>query len=148
MVNAISFQIVCGNEIIPTEQEMQQWVEAALPPSQDHEINIRLVTATEMQSLNKDYRKKDNVTDILSFPFTAPGFETNELGDIVLCPARINEDAKKQNKEMKHHWAHLLVHGTLHLLGFDHYNDADAEVMIAREIAILNILNIQNPYES
>lgn len=88
------------------------------------------------------------MTDIISFPFEPPtGIESEFIGDIVLCPSRINEDASQQQKPIQHHWAHLLIHGTLHLLGFDHHIDDDAEKMMTRELEILHAFNIPNPYE-
>lgn len=148
MTHQIFFQIECNHQNFPSEQEVRRWVNAALPNQPSYEINVRLVNPDEMQQLNQSYRKKDGVTDILSFPFHPPeGFETNFLGDIVLCPARVNADAENQHKQNSDHWAHLLVHGTLHLLGMDHYTDKDAEKMMAREIEILTQLNVPNPYE-
>ncbi len=144
----VFFQIVCENEYFPNEDDMKRWVEAAIPSTQTHSLNIRLVSEEEIQQLNKQFRKKEAVTDILSFPFEIPTLLQGDfIGDIVLCPRRINRDAEKQHKKENDHWAHLIVHGTLHLLGYEHDLDNDAEKMMTQEIYILSQFHIPNPYE-
>ena len=103
----------------------------------------------ESQQLNSQYRQKDKPTNVLSFPFEVPeGIELNLLGDLVVCASVVEQEAKEQNKVLFHHWAHMIVHGCLHLLGYDHINDADADEMEALEVKILAKLAISNPYES
>ncbi|MBI5447297.1 MAG: rRNA maturation RNase YbeY [Gammaproteobacteria bacterium] len=149
MPTLLTVQLACTQTPHPSFAEMQRWVSATLSPSQDKiSLNIRLVDETEIQMLNKQYRHKDKVTDILSFPFMPPeGISGHFMGDIVLCTAKVNQDAAEQNKPYLDHWAHLCVHGTLHLLGFDHETDKEAEIMIKKEVEILHSLHIPDPWQ-
>ncbi|ALZ76190.1 rRNA maturation RNase YbeY [Rheinheimera sp. F8] len=133
---------------LPTEAELQRVLEAAITPFQaDAEVTIRIVDETESQQLNFDYREKDKPTNVLSFPFQCPpGIELPLLGDLVICAQVVAREAQEQQKTLQAHWAHMVVHGSLHLLGFDHINDADAEEMEAEEIQILQELGFANPY--
>ena len=113
------------------------------------EVTIRIVNETEMLKLNSYYRKKDYATNVLSFPFSEPDEIEQDipmLGDIVICAAVVNAQAKAQHKTEKAHWAHMVVHGCLHLLGYDHENDADAEVMESLETTLLKQLRFKDPY--
>ena len=108
-----------------------------------------MVNIDESQQLNKQYRHKDKPTNVLSFPFEVPeGIELNLLGDLVVCAPVIQQEATEQGKVLFDHWAHMIIHGCLHLLGYDHINDTDADEMEALEIKILAQLSINNPYES
>ena len=133
----------------PDEQQFQQWMDSVLTDqAQNSEIVIRLVDKAESAELNQQYRHKTGPTNILSFPFEAPeGIEMDLLGDLVICAPLIAEEALQQNKQSQHHWAHITIHGILHLLGYDHVQDQDAEEMEALEIQILHKLNIVNPYQ-
>lgn len=133
---------------LPTEAELQRVLEAAITPFQaDAEVTIRIVDEAESQQLNFDYREKDKPTNVLSFPFQCPpGIELPLLGDLVICAQVVAREAQEQQKTLQAHWAHMVVHGSLHLLGFDHINDADAEEMEAEEIQILRELGFANPY--
>lgn len=133
---------------LPTEAELQRVLEAAIMPFQaDAEVTIRIVDEAESQQLNFDYREKDKPTNVLSFPFQCPpGIELPLLGDLVICAQVVAREAQEQQKTLQAHWAHMVVHGSLHLLGFDHINDADAEEMEAEEIQILQELGFANPY--
>ncbi len=133
---------------LPTEAELQRVLEAAIIPFQaDAEVTIRIVDEAESQQLNFDYREKDKPTNVLSFPFQCPpGIELPLLGDLVICAQVVAREAQEQQKTLQAHWAHMVVHGSLHLLGFDHINDADAEEMEAEEIQILQELGFANPY--
>jgi probable rRNA maturation factor len=133
---------------LPTEAELLRCLEAAVSPFQaDAEVTIRIVDETESQQLNFDYREKDKPTNVLSFPFQCPpGIELPLLGDLVICAQVVAREAQEQQKTLQAHWAHMVVHGSLHLLGFDHINDADAEEMEAEEIQILQELGFANPY--
>lgn len=133
---------------LPTEVELQRVLEAAVTPFQaDAEVTIRIVDEAESQQLNFDYREKDKPTNVLSFPFQCPpGIELPLLGDLVICAQVVAHEAQQQQKTLQAHWAHMVVHGCLHLLGFDHINDADAEEMEAEEIQILQGLGFANPY--
>ncbi len=147
-MNYLELQIATETNDYPSEDQFQQWVDAALAGSdEDAEVVIRLVDEAESAELNKQYRHKQGPTNILSFPFEAPeGVELDLLGDLVICAPIIAKEALEQNKQTLHHWAHITVHGVLHLLGYDHIEDHDAEQMEALEIEILNKLNIANPY--
>ena len=133
---------------LPTEAELQRVLEVAITPFQaDAEVTIRIVDEAESQQLNFDYREKDKPTNVLSFPFQCPpGIELPLLGDLVICAQVVAREAQEQQKTLQAHWAHMVVHGSLHLLGFDHINDADAEEMEAEEIQILQELGFANPY--
>lgn len=112
------------------------------------EVLVRIVTIDAIQKLNATYRHKDYATNVLSFPFQAPnGIEAPFLGDIIICHHVLKTEAVTQNKPLLDHYAHMLVHGFLHLYGYDHLKQNDASVMENLEINILQQLNIANPYE-
>lgn len=145
----LDLQLASEAQNLPTEAQFQQWLEAAILPFQEiAEVTVRIVDEEESQQLNFDYREKDKPTNVLSFPFELPpGVEELPLlGDLVICAQVVAVEAKEQGKELHHHWAHMVVHGCLHLLGFDHINDEDAQQMEAEEILILQQLGIKNPY--
>jgi probable rRNA maturation factor len=138
----------------PSAAEFQRWSEVAIAASCDLkgplEISLRLVDETEGHRLNMEYRDKDYATNVLSFPVQWPAGlpipEPRPLGDIVICPAVVEKEAAQQNKSPAAHWAHLYIHGLLHLLGYDHETQAEAEEMEALEIVSLQKLGISNPY--
>jgi probable rRNA maturation factor len=132
----------------PAESSFQQWAEAALADvDEDCELSIRLVDEDESAELNSQYRGKNGPTNVLSFPFDAPVvINPRLLGDLVICVPVVGREAKEQSKAPEHHWAHMVVHGCLHLLGYDHIDDDEAEEMEALEIKILQSLDIANPY--
>lgn len=112
------------------------------------EISIRIVTKQESQALNAQYRGKDKPTNVLSFESDLPDFVPSRfLGDLVICAQIVVEEAKQQNKAVSSHWAHMCIHGMLHLLGFDHINDIEATQMEAIEINALAKLGIADPYQ-
>jgi len=151
MSNHIDLQIACEAPEIPSLELFQRWTDIALTTvtEQVFELTIRVVSIEESQQLNSLYRQKDKPTNVLSFPFEVPeGIDLNLLGDLVICAAVVEQEAKDQNKVLFHHWAHMIIHGCLHLLGYDHINDAEADEMEALEIEILAKLAISNPYES
>jgi probable rRNA maturation factor len=147
-MNYLEIQLATSYADYPSEQQFQLWVDTVLQEDdQDSEIVIRLVDDQESAELNQQYRHKQGPTNILSFPFEAPdGFDTDLLGDLVICAPLIALEARQQNKQLFDHWAHITIHGVLHLLGYDHIDDAEAEEMEALEIKILSRLNINNPY--
>ena len=109
---------------------------------------IRIVDEDESAQLNETYRHKVGATNVLSFPFEVPeGIELNLLGDLVVCAPVLAREAQEQNKPLMAHWAHIIIHGTLHLLGYDHIDDSDAREMEEKEIALLKTLSISNPYD-
>lgn len=137
-----------SSEGLPTENDFQQWLEAVLPQFQEEsEVTIRIVDEAESQALNLTYRSKDKSTNVLSFPFEAPpGMELPLLGDLVICRQVVEKEALEQNKALNAHWAHMVVHGSLHLLGYDHIVDEEAEEMEAIEIEIMQSLGHPDPY--
>jgi probable rRNA maturation factor len=126
---------------VPATAQLRRWAMAALGRRAD-EVTLRIVGPAESRALNRRYRKKDKPTNVLSFPYDDPGL----LGDIVICAAVVNREAREQGKRREAHWAHMVVHGVLHLLGFDHIRPADAKVMERRERAILARLSFPDPY--
>lgn len=147
---------------IPGELIVQQWISAALSDEYDQaEVCIRVVNEDESAELNQRYRNKHGSTNVLSFPADLPELpqelrqESQQeellqlplLGDLVVCAPVVEREAKEQGKSLEAHWAHMLVHGSLHLIGYDHINDPEAELMEQRETDILTSLNFPPPYE-
>lgn len=134
---------------VPSNDQFQRWVEAALlQVEEDCELSIRLVESEESDQLNSTYRGKEGPTNVLSFPFDSPvPMDARLLGDLIICVPIVEKEAKEQGKILEHHWAHLVVHGCLHLLGYDHIEDDEAEVMEELERNILQTLDIDNPYQ-
>ena len=120
---------------------VKKWIRHSL--QSDAEITVRIVDAEEGQSLNRDYRKKDYATNVLTFDYTQ---EPVVSADLVLCAPVVAAEAKEQKKTLQAHYAHLLVHGTLHAQGWDHELDEDAQVMELRETEIMARLGFKNPY--
>jgi metalloprotein, YbeY/UPF0054 family len=147
-VNIIEIQDVFKSAGQPDQQQIQRWVDAALEGyKQDTEIVVRIVDQSESAELNEQYRRKSGPTNILSFPLDLPeGITLSLLGDLVICAPVLEKEALEQNKPLAHHWAHIIVHGVLHLIGYDHIDETEAELMENTEIAILNKLHINNPY--
>jgi len=145
----VDLQLACGNKTVPDSNDFQRWVEAALTPYQKpFELTIRLVDSNEGRQLNYQYRGKDKATNVLSFPFEVPaGIELDLLGDLVICVDVVEQEAIEQNKTANAHWAHMVIHGCLHLLGFDHINDDEAEEMEALETKIVTGLGFAAPYD-
>ena len=137
-------------EPAPEEDDIRSWIAAALAGgarSADSEICVRLVDRDEMSKLNRDYRAKEGPTNVLSFPSDLPTeLELPLLGDIVICAPVVRTEAKQQHKSLRAHWAHLTVHGTLHLLGYDHIEEHQAVAMETLETRILEQLNFACPY--
>ena len=152
----IDLQIASENsEGLPTLEQFTHWVETALAfeaQTEDFpetEMTIRIVDEEESQTLNREYRGKDYPTNVLSFPFEVPeGIELPLLGDLVICRQVMEGEAKEQKISLASHWAHLAVHGTLHLLGYDHIEEAEAEEMEGLETKIMQKLGFEDPYLS
>ena len=146
----LQVDIQCASaEPVPDEDDIRSWIAATLEDTArtDAEISVRLVDRNEMARLNHDYRGKVGATNVLSFPAELPAeLRQPLLGDIVICAPVVREEAAQQGKALDAHWAHMAVHGTLHLLGYDHIDDADAQVMEAREGVILSRLQYDCPY--
>jgi len=134
-------------EPIPRQEQFALWVEAALQGKDDAELTLRLVDKSESRELNARFRGKDQPTNVLSFPADLPpGIDIPLLGDIVICAPLVEEEARTQDKPLQEHWAHLVIHGILHLLGYDHQVEQDAIEMERIEIELLASLGIGNPY--
>lgn len=149
-MNQIEVQSNSKSNSQPDQVHIQQWVDAALEDfGEDVEIVVRIVDEQESADLNESYRHKQGPTNILSFPVEIPeGIDLKLLGDLVICAPVLEKEALEQRKALPDHWAHIVVHGVLHLLGYDHIEDGESEVMENKEITILNKLNINNPYIS
>jgi probable rRNA maturation factor len=150
---SLTVDIQCASaEPVPDEDDLRSWIAAALAGQQvggDIEISVRLVDAPEMASLNKTYRGKDGPTNVLSFPADLPpDLDLPLLGDIVICAPVVAAEARAQHKSPDAHWAHMAVHGTLHLLGYDHLDENEAITMEALESAILADLHYPCPYQA
>jgi len=164
--NPITVEVDCQNVThhvdLPSDKQLNQWVDAVInypikyaalnsitiPVS----ITIRIVDETEGATLNATWRQRQGATNVLSFPFDyPPGIGLSELthyllGDLVICAPVVEREAREQQKSLLSHWAHLVIHGTLHLLSYDHLDDHEAQLMEDLEIRILATLNYPNPY--
>lgn len=136
---------------LPNAEQIKTWLEAAiLKQDMPITLTVRIVDSAESHQLNLDYRKKDRPTNVLSFPFEMPPevkLPQIILGDLVICTQVVTKEALEQNKPLMAHWAHMLVHGCLHLQGFDHIDSLDAQIMEAKEIEIMAHLGFNNPYQ-
>ncbi len=133
----------------PPRRDLTRWVATALGRgAAGGELGLAVVGAPESRRLNAQYRGRDCATNVLSFPapLPLPGAPVRALGDLVICARVLRAEARAQAKTLRAHWAHLVVHGTLHLIGYDHERDADARRMERREIAVLRRLGFANPY--
>jgi len=144
----VDLQLAFDSDDLPKLQQFEQWAQAALDEVEEEcELSIRIVDEAESAELNGTYRGKDKPTNVLSFPFESPiPMEPRLLGDLIICVPVVEKEAVEQQKNVINHWAHLVVHGCLHLLGYDHIEDDEAEKMEALEVSILESLNIANPY--
>ncbi|EKE67614.1 rRNA maturation RNase YbeY [Gallaecimonas xiamenensis] len=145
----LDLQLASKAKDIPSQEQFELWVGKALAGSgrDETELTVRIVDEEEGLELNSTYRGRDYATNVLSFPFEVPdGIELPLLGDLVICAAVVAKEAAEQNKALAAHWAHLVIHGTLHLLGYDHIKDEDAEQMESKEIALLQDLGYPDPY--
>ena len=152
----VDVQVACDDPDIPDTAQMQTWVGAAIAAAgfaddTGAEVSVRVVGSEEIRALNALYRQQDKATNVLSFPAdsqTLPPGQPALLGDVVICASVVRAEAAEQSKTLASHWAHMLVHGTLHLLGHDHEADADAARMEGLEISILAAHGFANPYAS
>lgn len=133
---------------VPSQEVLERWAGAAFRERKSRaELVIRIVDEAEGAALNRQYRHKEGATNVLSFPFEPPpGVSTRIVGDLVLCAPLVIREAAEQGKTAQAHWAHLVVHGVLHLLGHDHRNDEEAAEMEGLEIEILTELGFADPY--
>jgi probable rRNA maturation factor len=145
----ITVQCVAGASASPSAAAIRRWALAALAGVRRRRVavNVRIVGAGESRRLNAGYRRRDKATNVLSFPYEAPpGAKSELLGDLVICAPVVKSEARAQGKSEAAHWAHMVVHGIMHLRGYGHDNDEDAAVMERREIRILRALGFPNPY--
>ena len=147
----IDLQIACEQESgLPTAEQIEQWATAAVKPQSDEvEMTVRIVDEAESHALNLNYRGKDRPTNVLSFPFECPDeVELPLLGDLVICRQVVEREAQEQDKPLMAHWAHMVVHGSLQLLGYDHIEDDEAEEMESLETQIMTGMGFADPYLS
>jgi probable rRNA maturation factor len=146
----LEVQYAVDPQDLPTQSDILTWVECVLSPyPKSYSMCIRIVDAQESQQLNAEYRDKDKPTNVLSFEFEMPEFVEQPveiLGDLVVCAPVVAQEAIEQNKKLFDHWAHMIIHGTLHLLGFDHIKESEALEMEQLERDLLAKLHINDPY--
>jgi probable rRNA maturation factor len=149
----VDVQRACEDDTIPEAEIVDIWVTRAVETAgwtKDVEVSVRIVDAGEIRVLNREYRSKDKATNVLSFPAGPiaglPDESPALLGDIVVCASVVNSEAAEQGKTVAAHWAHMLVHGTLHLLGFDHEEESEAVAMEALETRVLTAHGLADPY--
>lgn len=147
MTLQVELQLATDADGVPNAETFQQWLDTAFDQAPDQTVLIRVVDPGESQQLNRDYRGKDAPTNVLSFPFEVPaGLPNDHLGDLVICAEVVARQAQEQGKLLVNHWAHMLVHGVLHLQGYDHIEPDEAAQMEALEIELLARLGIPDPY--
>jgi probable rRNA maturation factor len=145
----LDLQVASEAADLPSEAQFRSWCELALRQrSADSELTIRLVDEAEGRELNSTYRQRDYATNVLSFPADVPDemLDIPLLGDLVICAPVVAREALEQNKPLLAHWAHMVIHGCLHLLGYDHIEDEEAEEMEALERELLAELGHADPY--
>ena len=145
---AVDVQYAVTVDGMPEESEIRQWVLQTLPEqNKASELTIRVVDEAEITALNRQYRGKEGATNVLSFPYEAiPGVASDLLGDVVICAPVVVSESVVQNKPLDAHWAHMVIHGVLHLLGYGHHQDDEAHKMEVRETELLDSLGYANPY--
>lgn len=143
----VCIQIACRAQAVPTARQLRRWARAA--SSDPAELTLRVVGAPEARKLNAAYRRRDYATNVLSFSYgkQKPGAGLPVLGDVVLCHPVIARQAREQGKSLAAHYAHMVVHGVLHLGGLDHRSAGEARLMEARERRILHALGVADPYQ-
>lgn len=147
---SLSVQFASEADDLPSRAQVRRWVAAAL--EHNAEITVRIVDADEAQALNQDYRQKGYVPNVLTFEYGELPLNKSGArvlgGDVVICAPVVEREAREQGKPLKDHYAHMTVHGVLHLQGYDHLDPAEADIMESREAAILKQFRIPNPYTS
>jgi probable rRNA maturation factor len=145
----VDLQLATDVADIPGIDSLEVWAQSAWLGDEPSEVTLRIVDAEESADLNATYRDKSGPTNVLSFPFEAPAGITVPLaGDLIICATVVEREAREQRKTRTEHWAHMVVHGMLHLQGYDHIEDDEAEAMEALEIRLLAQLGFGNPYDT
>ena len=144
------------NLSMPDDNQIEHWAEQAVLMSRHRHnekllMSVRIVEESEITDLNRTYRGKNKATNVLSFPFDIPpGLPAEEsegeLGDVIVCASVVEQEAREQHKTSEAHWAHMIIHGTLHLLGYDHETEAEAQQMESLEKAVMHELGYTDPY--
>lgn len=143
----VNLQLVSKATDIPSAEDFEHWAKSALQQTQG-ELTVRIVDRPESQRLNRNYRGKDKPTNVLSFPFEAPEhLPSHYLGDLVICAPIVTAEAREQGKSVISHWAHMVIHGMLHLQGYDHQTDSQATEMEQLEQQIMANLGYPDPYK-
>ena len=149
MAIEVDVQYAVDADGLPGTEDFHAWAVAALEARSDAELTVRVVDRDESRQLNGRYRGKDAPTNVLSFPADLPsGVDLPLLGDIVICAPLVAAEAAAQGRDLRAHWAHLTVHGVLHLLGHDHQSDTEAAAMEALETRILEGLGFADPWRA
>ena len=150
MSDHLDIQHACEKKIPVSDETLTRWVQLVLPPNQQTtELTLRFVEQDEITDLNRTYRKQNKATNVLSFPSNLPSeimLEHPFLGDIIICPAVLEEESVTLDRPLIAHWAHIVIHGVLHLLGYDHMEEQDTALMQSLEIKVLAELGFDNPY--
>jgi len=147
MMIEVEIQKASSSSTVPSELKFRQWVTAALHEFGDAELVVRIVDRDESQQLNARFRSRETATNVLSFPAELPEeVDLPLLGDVVICAPLVEQEAQEQNKLPESHWAHLTIHGILHLLGYDHQTEEEAARMESLEISLLQSLDFRDPY--
>ena len=152
---SVDLQVVCRVDSIPQETEVRSWLEDAYQAGKpdarrQSDVSVRVVGEDESRKLNKQYRQQDKPTNVLAFPASLVGLPDDEhdlLGDLVICGPLVEREAEEQGKSAAGHWGHLLVHGMLHLLGYDHETSSQATEMETMERRILANRGVEDPYQ-
>ena len=146
----IDIQLAAQASNLPSEEQLRAWCSSALQAgNEEAELTLRIVGKQEIQSLNAQFRQKDAPTNVLSFPSNLPAeLHLSLLGDVIICAEVVEQEAKDQGKTSESHWAHMVIHGTLHLQGYDHIDNNDAEKMEALETKLITTLGFPAPYQN
>ena len=155
----VDVQVAANVSNVPTDSDIRNWLEQVIAQvgndtSRSIEISVKIVDEVEGRALNRQFRQKDSATNVLSFPLLdadlaeLPAELPLAMGDIVICASVVAREASEQGKNSSDHWAHMLVHGALHLFGYDHETKSQAQEMEMLEARILAVRGVENPYET